>query len=93
MNLRLAPLDDARALVQLDQLSIVEAESRNWSLSHRRACKDGVLLPMMASILPESLEPIRSESRVAYGRGNRPVAKVVLDRPGILPVIGQLVAG
>jgi hypothetical protein len=54
---------------------------------------DAPVRMVKASVLPEPFKPIRRESRVAYGRGNRPVAKVVLDRPGILPVIGQLVAG
>src|SRR5262245_56867537 len=45
-----------------------------------------------ALIFPEILEPIRCERRVANRRGNRPVAKIVLDRPGVPPIVGQLVA-
>src|SRR5262252_10221921 len=44
------------------------------------------------SISPEILEPIRRERRVANRRSNRPVAKIVLDRSGVAPIVGQLVA-
>src|SRR5262245_4776007 len=38
------------------------------------------------------LKPIRRERRVANRRSNRPVAKIVLDRSGVPPIVGQLVA-
>src|SRR5262249_45635198 len=44
------------------------------------------------SISPEILKPIRCERRVANRRSNRLVAKIVLDRSGVPPIIGQLVA-
>ena len=44
------------------------------------------------SISPEILKPIRRERRVANRRNNRPVAKIVLDRAGLPPIVGQLVA-
>src|SRR5215831_10121727 len=44
------------------------------------------------SISPEILEPIRRERRVANRRSNRLVAKIVLDRSGVPPIVGQLVA-
>src|SRR5215831_11668794 len=44
------------------------------------------------SISPEILEPIRRERCVANRRSNRPVAKIVLDRSGVPPIVGQLVA-
>src|SRR5262249_41727180 len=44
------------------------------------------------SISPEILEPIRRERGVANRRSNRPVAKIVLDRSGVPPIVGQLVA-
>src|SRR5262245_35600924 len=43
-------------------------------------------------ILPEPLEAIRRQSRVTDGRVDRLVPKVVLDRPGVLAVVCQLVA-
>src|SRR5262245_7024393 len=44
------------------------------------------------SISPEILKPIRRERRVANRRSNRPVAKIVLDRSSVPPIVGQLVA-
>ena len=44
------------------------------------------------SISPEILKPIRRERRVANRRGNRSVAQIVLDRSGVPPIVGQLVA-
>src|SRR5262249_53684912 len=44
------------------------------------------------SISPEILKPIRRERRVANRRSNRLVAKIVLDRSGVPPIVGQLVA-
>ena len=44
-----------------------------------------------ALVLPEPLEPIRRQRRVAHCRGNRTVAEVVLDRPRVLAVVGQLI--
>src|SRR5215467_5773967 len=44
------------------------------------------------SISPEILKPIRRERRVVNGRSNRLVAKIVLDRSGVPPIVGQLVA-
>src|SRR5262249_23055071 len=44
------------------------------------------------SISPEILKPIRRERRVANRRSNRLVAEIVLDRSGIPPIVGQLVA-
>jgi hypothetical protein len=43
-------------------------------------------------VLPEPLKPIRRESRVTDGRVDRLVPKVVLDCPGVLAVVCQLVA-
>src|SRR5262245_42808709 len=44
------------------------------------------------SISPEILKAIRRERRVANRRNNRLVAKIVLDRSGVPPIVGQLVA-
>src|SRR5262249_16727976 len=44
------------------------------------------------SISPEILKPIRRERRVANRRSNRLVAKIVLDRSSVPPIVGQLVA-
>src|SRR5215218_2540414 len=44
------------------------------------------------SVAPEALEAIRCERRVAHRRGDRAMAEVVLDRPGVLTVVRQLVA-
>src|SRR5215472_17774009 len=44
------------------------------------------------SISPEILKPIRRERRVANRRSNRPMAKIVLDRSSVPPIVGQLVA-
>ena len=44
------------------------------------------------SIFPEALEPIRRQGRVAYRASDRAVPEIVLDRPRIVSVIGQLVA-
>src|SRR5262249_51099612 len=41
------------------------------------------------SVSPEILEPIRRERRVANRRSNRLVAKIVLDRAGVPPIVGQ----
>ena len=43
-------------------------------------------------ILPEAFEAIRRERRVTDCRGDRVVAEVVLDCPGVLTVICELVA-
>jgi hypothetical protein len=44
-------------------------------------------------VLPESLETVRCQRRISHGRRDRAVAKVVLDSPSAVAVIGQLVAG
>ena len=44
------------------------------------------------SIFPEILKLIRRERGVANRRSNRPVAKIVLDRSGVPPIVSQLVA-
>src|ERR1035441_2396540 len=46
-----------------------------------------------ASISPEVLEPIRREFGIAGGVLDVAVAQVMLDRPCVLPVVGQLIAG
>src|SRR5262245_24038946 len=43
-------------------------------------------------VLPEPLKPIRRQSRVTDGRVDRLVPKVVLDCPGVLAIVCQLVA-
>jgi len=43
------------------------------------------------SVLPEPLEPIRRQRDVAHRRGDRAMPEIVLDRSGILTVVGQLV--
>jgi hypothetical protein len=45
-----------------------------------------------ASVLPEPFEPIRRQLRVAHRRGDRAVPEVVLDRPRILAIVGELVS-
>ncbi len=47
----------------------------------------------MRLICPKILEPLRAQLRVAYGVMDILVPQVVLDRPGIMPVIGQLETG
>jgi len=41
-------------------------------------------------ILPEMFEPVGRQRRIAHRRGNAAVAKVVLDSPRVLAVVGQL---
>ena len=48
--------------------------------------------PGRGSIPPEILEPRRAQLCVARGVRDRHVAGPILDRPGIDPVVGQLVA-
>ena len=48
--------------------------------------------PGRGSIPPEILEPRRAQLCVARGVRDRQVAKPIFDRPGIDPVVGQLVA-
>jgi len=43
-------------------------------------------------ILPEAFEVIRRQSRVTDGRVDRLVPKIVLDCPGVLAIVCQLVA-
>jgi hypothetical protein len=43
-------------------------------------------------VLPKSLEPIRRQRGVAHRRGDRAVPQIMLDRSGVLTVVGQLVA-
>src|SRR5262245_37541353 len=43
-------------------------------------------------VLPEPLKSIRRQSRVSDGRVDRLVPKVVLDRPGVLAIVCELVA-
>src|SRR4051812_15478861 len=44
-------------------------------------------------IAPEILEPICRQFGVAGGMLNVTVPQIMLDRPRVLPVVGQLVAG
>ena len=44
-------------------------------------------------IAPEILEPICRQFGVAGGMLNVAVSQIMLDRPRVLPVVGQLVAG
>jgi hypothetical protein len=44
-------------------------------------------------IAPEILEPICRQFGVAGGMLNVAVPQIMLDRPRVLPVVGQLVAG
>ena len=44
-------------------------------------------------IAPEILEPICRQFSVAGGMLNVAVPQIMLDRPRVLPVVGQLVAG
>jgi nucleotide-binding universal stress UspA family protein len=55
---------------------------------------DAPLSPRLVgiSVLPEPLEPIGRQRRIAHRRRDRSVAEIVLDRARIVPVIGQLVA-
>jgi hypothetical protein len=48
--------------------------------------------PGRGSIRPEIFEPRRAQLCVARGVRDRHVAEPILDRPGIDPVVGQLVA-
>src|SRR3974390_2304986 len=43
-------------------------------------------------VFPEAFEAIRRESRVTDGRVDRLVPKVVLDCPGVLAIVCELVA-
>src|SRR3974390_778881 len=43
-------------------------------------------------VLPEAFEAIRRESRVTDGRVDRLVPKVMLDCPGVLAIVCELVA-
>ena len=48
--------------------------------------------PRAPSVAPEIAEPIRRQLGIANGVLNALMAQVVLKRPGVAPVIGQLVA-
>jgi hypothetical protein len=40
-------------------------------------------------IPPEVLEPVRRQRRVDRGAGDRPMAEPALDRPGVVPLVGE----
>ena len=42
-------------------------------------------------VLPEALESVRGQGSIAHSRVDRLVAEIMLDRPGVLAVIGKLV--
>jgi hypothetical protein len=44
------------------------------------------------SIPPEISKAVGRQGRVAHGRGNRAVTEIMLDRPCVVPIIGELVA-
>jgi hypothetical protein len=48
---------------------------------------------MCWSVLPEILEPIWSHFGVSHGVHDILVAHVVLERSGVMPIVGELVAG
>ncbi len=45
------------------------------------------------SVLPKSLEPLRTELGVAHRVRDVPVPEVLLDRARVVPFVGELVAG
>jgi hypothetical protein len=47
----------------------------------------------MLSVLPKAFEPIRSHFGVSHRVHDILMAHVVLERSGVVPVIGELVAG
>ena len=47
----------------------------------------------LLSVLPEILEPVRRHLRVSNRVHDIFVTHVVLERPGIMPIVGELVAG
>ena|SRR5207249_5169268 len=50
-------------------------------------------IPPEALIFPKALKPVRRQGRIALGAYDRAMTQIGLDRPGILAVIGELVAG
>ncbi len=60
---------------------------------HRGALRARVLARSLRSVLPEILEPIRRHLGVSNRVRDVFVAHVVLERPGIMPIVGKLVAG
>ena len=44
-------------------------------------------------VFPESSEAIRRQGRIALRADDRPVPQIALDRAGVMPVIGKLIAG
>jgi len=49
-------------------------------------------MPAMASVLPKPLEPVGRQLRVAHGVLDVLVPQVVLEGPGVVAVVGELVA-
>src|SRR5262249_47226247 len=71
------------------------ARQHGWHAHLHRRCSKGPAVRIrwcVFSISPEILKPIRRERRVANRRSNRPMAKIVLDRSSVPPIVGQLVA-
>src|SRR5260370_23798658 len=62
--------------------------SRMISLAGQK-CRTSLAISL---ILPEIPEPVGRQRSVAHGRGNRPMPKIMLDRAGVLPIVGELVA-
>jgi hypothetical protein len=61
--------------------------------SERRALGVLRLGPKSTSVLPKILEPVRRHFGVSHSVHYIFVPHVVLERSGIMPVVGQLVAG
>ena len=60
---------------------------------HRGALRARVLARSLRSVLPEILEPIRRHLGVSNRVHDIFVAHVMLERPGIMPIVGKLIAG
>ena len=77
----------------LDGESASTAASAKMIRVSSHACVLPVQDALMRSslVLPEPLEPIRGQLRVPCRVLNIPVPEVVLNRPRVVPVIGELV--
>jgi hypothetical protein len=62
------------------------------SICRNRAAQAATRTLREASVLPEVLDPIRRQRGVAHRADDRAVPQVVLDRPRVLAVVGELIA-
>src|SRR6516164_8942944 len=67
---------------------------RRLAATQPRACRcAGRSRISRDSILPEALEPIESQCRIALHAHDRAAAKIALDCPCILAIVSEFIAG